>query len=104
MRCYARIKKNMKNTHETVLLLVKLILLHWCFSLFKNCADGTKLCLSSQITPWQYRKASFYVVLLEVINSNSLSAYPTKWSNTLKQFIGYSRRIICVCLTILWGY
>ena len=28
---------------------------------------------------------------------NPLSANPTKWSNTLKQFVGR------VCLTILWG-
>ena len=33
-----------------------------------------------------------------------LNANPTKWSNTLKQFIGNSRRIIWVCLTILWGW
>ena len=31
---------------------------------------------------------------------NSLSANPTKWSNTFKQF----RRIVWVCLTILWGW
>ena len=33
-----------------------------------------------------------------------LSANPTKWSNTLKQFIGNSRRIDWVCLTISWGW
>ena len=27
---------------------------------------------------------------------------PTKWSNTLKQFVGNSRRIVWECLTILW--
>ena len=37
------------------------------------------------------------------LNINPLSANPTKWSNTLKQFVGNSRRIVCVCLTILWG-
>ena len=35
---------------------------------------------------------------------NPLSANPTKWSNTLKQFVGYCRRIVSVCLTILWGW
>ena len=35
---------------------------------------------------------------------NPLSANPTKWSNTLKQFVGNSRRIVWVCLTILWGW
>ena len=33
---------------------------------------------------------------------NPLSVSPSKWSNTLKQFIGNSRRIVWVCLTILW--
>ena len=28
---------------------------------------------------------------------NPLSANPTKWSKTLKQFV-------CLCLTILWGW
>ena len=28
------------------------------------------------------------------IDLNSLSAIPTKWSNTLKQFVGNSRRIV----------
>ena len=33
-----------------------------------------------------------------------LSASPIKWSNILKQFVGNSRRIVWVCLTILWGW
>ena len=33
---------------------------------------------------------------------NTLSANPTKWSNTLKQFVGCFRQIVWVCLTILW--
>ena len=39
MRCYARVKKNMKNTHETVLLLVKLMLYFyppWEFQKFQK--------------------------------------------------------------------
>ena len=36
--------KNVKNTHEGVLLLVlKVTLLHGCFSRFLNCTNGTKL-------------------------------------------------------------
>ena len=34
---------------------------------------------------------------------NPLSASSTKWSNRLKQFVGFCRRIVWVCLTILWG-
>lgn len=33
---------------------------------------------------------------------NSLSADPTKLSNTLKQFVGKSRQISWVCLTSFW--
>ena len=41
-------------------------------------------------------------LLLILGEFNPLSANPTKWSNTLKQFVGNSRRITWVCLTILW--
>ena len=34
---------------------------------------------------------------------NPLSANPTKWPDTLKQFVGSCRQIVGVCLTILWG-
>ena len=33
-----------------------------------------------------------------------LSANPTKWSVTLKQFVDCCRRMVWVCLTILWGW
>ena len=35
---------------------------------------------------------------------NPLSASPTKWSNTLKQFVDFCPRILWLCLTILWGW
>ena len=35
---------------------------------------------------------------------NPLSANPTKWSNTLEQIVGCSRRIVWVGLTILQGW
>ena len=34
---------------------------------------------------------------------NPLSANPTKWSNTLKQFYGNNWQFFSVCLTISWG-
>ena len=34
---------------------------------------------------------------------NPLSANLTKWPNTLKQFVGKSRRIVLVCLAIFVG-
>ena len=35
---------------------------------------------------------------------NHLSAKPIKCSNTLKQFVDFCRRIVWMCLTILWGW
>ena len=35
---------------------------------------------------------------------NTLSANPTKWSNTFKQFVGCCCQIVWVCLIILWGW
>ena len=35
---------------------------------------------------------------------NPLSANLTKWLNTFKQFVGFYRRVVWVCLTILWGW
>ena len=37
------------------------------------------------------------------ITVNPLNVNPTKWSNTVKQFVGNSQQIAWVCLTILWG-
>ena len=44
------------------------------------------------------------ILLLKSSNFKSLSANSTKWSNSLKQFVGYSRRIVWVCLAIFWGW
>ena len=35
---------------------------------------------------------------------NPVSASPTKWSNTLKQFVSCCRQTAWVCLIILWGW
>ena len=44
------------------------------------------------------------VFLVTKLTVNPLSTNPTKWSNTLKQFVGCWGRIAWVCLTILWGW
>ena len=36
--------------------------------------------------------------------NNPLSANLKNWSNSLKQFVSFPRRIVWVCLTILWGW
>ena len=43
-----------------------------------------------------------YVLFL--VSFTPLSANPTKWSNTLKQFVGKSQLIVSVCLTIFWDW
>ena len=45
----------------------------------------------------------FTLLSLQVLFFKALSANPTKKSNTIKQFVGCYRRIVWVCLTILWG-
>ena len=58
----------------------------------------TKIC--------QFQNSSSLPKYLEQIiwKINPLNASPTKWWNTLKQFVGNSWRIVWVCLTILWGW
>ena len=47
-------------------------------------------------------RANTYNESLILIESfDSLSANPTKWSNTRKQFVDCCRQIVWVCLTIL---
>ena len=44
--------------------------------------------------------SSVYNATKTLVSFNPLSANPTKWPNTLKQFVGN----VWVCLTILWGW
>ena len=48
-------------------------------------------------------KRCLQISLLTFVEFDPLSFKPTKWSNTLKQFVGFCWRIVWVCLTILWG-
>ena len=41
---------------------------------------------------------------MKIFNVNPLSANSTKWSNTLKQYVGNMLHIVWVCLTVLWGW
>ena len=51
-----------------------------------------------------YVKLSLTQELLWNTSFNPTSVNFTKWSNTLKQFFGNRRRIVWVCLAILWGW
>ena len=51
----------------------------------------------------EYFERVHFLVKRQIWSLNPLSANPTKWSNTLKQFVGNSWRIVWVGLTILWG-
>ena len=44
-----------------------------------------------------------WLLFLSMWPLNPLSANPSKWSNTLKQFVGCCQRIVWISLTILWG-
>ena len=64
-------------------------------------------------TPWNIRKSHVFKGykkrsvawngLINFSGFNPLSANPTKWSNTLKQFVGKSRRIVWLYLTTSLG-
>ena len=40
----------------------------------------------------------------KVLYFNPLGVNPTKWLNTVKQFVGCCRQIVWVCMTIFWGW
>ena len=76
--------KNLKNTHGTVLLLVKLqvsacnllkvILFHGCFSYFLNCTNGIKLRKASHF----YKSLMGLTLIINPILANVLILYPLK--------------------------
>ena len=60
---------------------------------------------NSFLLTFNYRKCEKSInstkdIVLEIPPINPLGVNSTKWSNTLKQFFGNSRRIVWVCLTI----
>ena len=67
-------------------------------SLFVNFVILKRLFYSSDME-FLYR-ISLSIICNFKLFFNLLSAKPTQWSNTLKQFFGNSRRIVWVCLTI----
>ena len=58
-------------------------------------------CCPGSVHSYRYKHQSDLIVRCQIQHLNPLSANPTKWSNTLKQFVSKSRRIIWVYLTIL---
>ena len=60
-----------------------------------------------KLNPGVFNLSIFYRMILNIFKDgltmivtqmNSLSANPTKWSNTLKRFVGSSRRIVFECV------
>ena len=77
---------------------------HLCqrFFLF---ADGLWQFRNIFFLPWWDRfKNMIKIKVYSLITLNLLSANSTKWSNTLKQFVAHSQRIVWACLTILWSW
>ena len=52
----------------------------------------------------KFRKFQLRLSDFQNIHLHPLIANPTKWLNTLTQFIGISRRIVWRRLTTLWGW
>ena len=84
------------------------------WSTFPNWTQGTQCKLRWRTNPrmikqllqgiWQSKTNRTWSKKPETnCEDNPLSADPTKLSNTLKKFVGKSRRIVWVCLTIFWG-
>lgn len=53
---------------------------------------------------WLNFTRKFSNIMINNKGFNPLSAYATKWSNKLQQFVGKSQQIFCVCLSILLGW
>ena len=84
-------------------------LLQWTRPLLKLCWKDVVMEINIKMnTTFRFTAGMEYVNYVIVkqyhIYINTLSANPTKWSSRLKQFVGKSRRIVWVCLTILWGW
>ena len=76
-------------------VFVTLVMGECCIS-----TNQKKICILTN-QKCQVNEESIWVILSQF---NPLSANPTKWSNTLQQFVGNSGRIVWVCLPILWSW
>ena len=70
--------------------------------LYKNQPVKANFVLTTQAT--LNIKINFHLEWIFNLDINTLSTNPTKWSNTLKQFVSCCRWIVWVSLTILWGW
>ena len=74
--------------------------------LLKNCERNLAISkvINTQKTNILLFRNFLEVVLQHKAQFNPLSTNPAKWSNTLKQFVGFGRRIVWVCLANSWGW
>ena len=63
----------------------------------------TKICSSCTET-WKGHLWTYRGMQIPILAFNLLSANPTNWWNTLKQFVGIKRQIVWLYLTILLGW
>ena len=68
----------------------------YVFSLLDCTLSSVIVVLAKTVYCWHY------YTLCKIFNLSS--ANPTKWSNTLKQCVGFCRRIVWVCLTTSWSW
>ena len=80
----------------------KLIFLTMNFIIVPLCIHSVyvlkSLTLQSILLAWSLQNEESQYFQISICSYiNSLSTNPTKWSDTLKQFIRYCRRIVCKC-------
>ena len=91
--------------------LISLISLENIRKLLVFCFQGVSKEISGMkwVNEWMNNENNLLITpnppnLLNIMTQclDPLSANPTKWSNRHRQFVGKSKRIVWVCLTILW--
>ena len=89
--------------------LISLISLENIRKLLVFCFQGVSKEISGMkwVNEWMNNENNLLITppnLLNIMTQclDPLSTNPTKWSNRHRQFVGKSKRIVWVCLTILW--
>ena len=86
----------MSNCHEEKMLI--LFFLFW----FGFCLLKKRVC--AHVNVFEAKKKLHWLIESFRFSFIPLSANLTRWSNTLKEFVGKSQQFVWVCLNILWGW
>ena len=83
------------------LIFLLIFIFIWCFLLTVTLLNSFYFNLVPSIS---FGGLKHFFKPYGLIVINPLSTKPTKWSKTLKQFVGCCRQIVWVCLAILCGW